>query len=397
MKNSKFKIQNYRFSFCILHLALGVFAIFGQSTNQSFPTVVTTSEISGKIKARDIGDSRSTAYFYAFNGTQGDVFVNVVTGNFNGDIDVFTVEGLKSLTKIVVYADSPSNETGRVIYLRKPEKLLLRVEGRSPNDDAATFRIKFAGSFQAATATDQPEEPKLPEVSAQNGNGIVVNSVGTIISVKPKPTPALKEIVAEKETEKTAVTGIAIETEKKKEVVAETTPTEKGSITEISIETATAKEVVAETEKAETGEVKSISVETAVEKEVVADSEPKKTETTDKLEVSITENTPEKTEPIAQTEVKKEELTNENPQVKSEPATTANTKTKKPKVKKPVEPNPLENVRLIVMFKDGTKIERPMSEVLRVNVDGKGMLTVVSKDGSIGRYSILEVLKMTIE
>ena len=38
-----------------------------------------------------------------------------------------------------------------------------------------------------------------------------------------------------------------------------------------------------------------------------------------------------------------------------------------------------------------------MSEVSRVNVDNKGMLTIVSKDGTIGRYSILDVAKMTIE
>ena len=37
-----------------------------------------------------------------------------------------------------------------------------------------------------------------------------------------------------------------------------------------------------------------------------------------------------------------------------------------------------------------------MNEVMRVNVD-KGILTVISKDGSVGRYTILEITKMTIE
>jgi hypothetical protein len=63
---------------------------------------------------------------------------------------------------------------------------------------------------------------------------------------------------------------------------------------------------------------------------------------------------------------------------------------------KSLPPAALENIRLIVLFKDGTRIERPMSEVLRVGVD-KGVLTVISKDGAIGRYSILDVEKMTIE
>ena len=344
-----------------------------QSNSQNFPTAVTTNEISGQIKARDIGDSRSTAYFYTFNAAQGDIFVNVVTNNFNGDIDVFTVEGLKSLTKIVIYADAPNNETGRVIYLRKPEKLLLRIEGRSPNDDAATFRIKFAGSFQAVTETEQPEQPKLPEVSAQNDTGIVVNSVGTIISVKPNPTPAPKEIIAEKEIKKES---------------------EKGSITEIAVETEREKEVVAEVSKPQTGEIKEISIETESEKEIVADNEPKKPETSAKIEISISETPNESETKKDELVIEKPEITEENAAEKPAPTTS---KTKKPKTKKPVEPNPLESVRLIILFKDGTKTERPMSEVSRVNVDNKGMLTVVSKDGKIERHSILDVAKFTIE
>jgi hypothetical protein len=60
------------------------------------------------------------------------------------------------------------------------------------------------------------------------------------------------------------------------------------------------------------------------------------------------------------------------------------------------EPDPLEKVNLIILFKDGTAIERPMSEVLRFTVD-KGVLTVISKDGRIGRYAILDVARVTIE
>ena len=370
MKNYELRITSYELFFvkifCALWILCGANFSYSQSTNQSFPTAVTTNEISGTIKARDIGDSRLTTYFYTFNGSQGDVFINIQTSNFNGDIDVFTVSGLKSLTKVVVYADSPNNETGRVIYLRKPEKLLLRIEGRSPNDDAASFRIKFAGSFQAVAETEQPEQPKLPEVSAQNDSGIVVNSVGTIIAVKPKPTPSPKEIIAGNTPEK---------------------KNETGSVTEISVETDAEKSVVAETSKTETGEIKEISVETDTEKEVVADNEPKTGKKTKTLEVVVTEDQPEKV--------------NNNPELNIEKPETKMEKTKvsgkKSKIKKPAEPNPLENIRLIVIFKDGTKIERPMSEISRVNVDNKGMLTVVAKDGTIERHSILEVAKFTIE
>lgn len=88
MKNSKLKIQNFRFLFCVLHFAFCVSAIYSQSTNQSFPTPVTSNEINGTIKARDLGDARLTSYFYVFNGNQGDIFINVVTKNLDGDIDI---------------------------------------------------------------------------------------------------------------------------------------------------------------------------------------------------------------------------------------------------------------------------------------------------------------------
>ena len=58
--------------------------------------------------------------------------------------------------------------------------------------------------------------------------------------------------------------------------------------------------------------------------------------------------------------------------------------------------DPLQNINLVILFKDGRTIQRPMSEVFRFSVD-KGILTVISKDGTIGRYSILEVAKVTIE
>ena len=168
---------------------IGCGTMFAQSTNQNFPTPVTSPEITGTIKARDLGDARLTSYYFQFDGAQGDLFINVVTQNFTGDVDVFIQKDLRPLTKIIVYADFAEHETGRVIYLRKPEKMLLRVQGRTPGDDPASFRIKFAGSFVASTATEGPTEPELPSVTATNSSGIRVNSVGTIVEVIPKATP----------------------------------------------------------------------------------------------------------------------------------------------------------------------------------------------------------------
>jgi hypothetical protein len=344
MKNSKFKIQNLQLIFCVLLFAFCL-SVKAQSTNQDFPTPITAGEIDGKIPARDIGDARLTNYFYAFNAAQGDVFINVTATNLNGDIDVFTVGSLRPLTKISLYAGDSTTETGRVIYLRKPEKLILRVEGRTPNDNPATFRIKFAGSFiplEAATAETQ--EPKLPEIKPDETNNVRVNSVGTIIEIKPKPTPQPKDATAK----------IERENKPDKEVKEQETP-----------------------------ENKEANEEEKSAKVAAPDEKPKPSEETPVKKTPARRRTP----PASRTSRTKT------------PADAAKAPPKTTKTETPKEPapNPLAAVRLIVLFKDGTLLERPMNEVSRVNVDNKGMLTIVLKDGKIERHSILDVAKMTIE
>ncbi len=186
------KLSNTQITVALVLLFASVCgSIAAQSSDQNFPTAVNANSIGGTIKARDIGDGRSTTHYYAFDGSQGDIFINVVTKNFNGDIDIFSVNGLQSLTKIVVFADSGSNETGCIIYLRKAESLLMRIQGRTPNDDPATYQIKFAGSFVAKEST----EPVVatPQVSSSETGDVIVNSVGTIVEVRKKPDPIAKE------------------------------------------------------------------------------------------------------------------------------------------------------------------------------------------------------------
>jgi len=319
--------------FLLLGLVLPTL-VLAQSTTQDFPTPVTTNEIDGTINARDVGDARLTTYFYTFNGTQGDLFINVNSQNFNGDIDVFTADGLDPVTKIVMYADSSVNETGRVVYLRKPEKLILRVQGRTPGDDPATFRIKFAGSFLAAADTGR-EEPALPKVTAENETGIKVNSVGTIVEV-PKKT----EVAKANEEPPAAPEEKKVEEEKPAEISGE---------------------------KAETKRKK--------------------------VEVVVTDNT--KPEAVAK---KAPPVRTVRPRRTPPKRTVTATKAAPPEKTPPKEkaPDPLENVHLIIEFKDGKRIERKMSDVFRFTVD-KGILTVVSKDGTIGRYNILDIVRTTIE
>lgn len=375
MENHRLQITNYNLRlakilcvFCVIFGA--IFSVEAQSTNQSYPTPVSTNEISGKILARDIGDARLTSYFYAFNGRQGDTFINVVTNNFNGDIDVFTIENLKPLTKITIYADDSGNETGRVIYLRQPAKLVLRIEGRSPNDEAATFSIKFAGSFEPLQAAAETDQNDLPEVKTENAGAVRVNSVGTII--EPKPTPKPKETIAKNEEKRNSEEISPLNNN-------ETNKTEKEYVETATKETAAAKQkeqIAGNENKKEEKSAEERKESTPI---IVITDNISKTEKADSSEVNA---------------VKQAESASKNTS-ESIAKETAKTE-RKNNSKKAKEPNPLENVRLLILLKDGTKIERQMSDVVRVNVV-KGILTVVSKDGSIGRYSILDVAKMTIE
>lgn len=346
MKISKWKTSNARFIGGVLFVAFSFFSIKAQSTSQNYPTPVATNEISGKIAARDLGDARLTSYYYVFSGSQGDVFLNVKTSNLDGDIDVFTAENLRPLTKITVFSDIGANENGRVIYLRKPEKLILRIEGRTPNEQSATFNLKFAGSFVPAPASAANDSPEPPELKTENESGARVNSVGTIIEVKPTPKPSEVEIQAEPEKDKQAVEAAKTETT---ETIAKKSP------------------------------VKSRK------------REPKKP--SPKITKSVTaaaEEVSEKSGEVKPVVKKTPAIKNRG---KAKTASSASNTEEKTKVK---EPNPLESITLFIEFKDGTKIARPMSEVLRVGVD-KGVLTLITKGGAISRYSILDVARMTIE
>ena len=341
----------YRIIIFVFAILLGPAAIFGQSSNQDYPTPVTSTEITGAIKARDIGDARLTTYYFQFDGDQGDLFINVVTRNFTGDIDVFTMGTLRPLTKIVVYADLAEHETGRVIYLRKPEKMILRVQGRTPGDDPATFRIKFAGSFLASSLPESTSQPELPSVSAGTQSGIRVNSVGTIVEVIPKATPAPPP------------------------------PT-----------------VTADVEKSEPSKSDPETKETPATDTAAAVEEPAKP----KLEVVVTETTPKETTPARPTGRRSARNRRGAPPKETPPETpVADTPTEPTRqgtttTTKDSEVDPLANINLVISFKDGRQIQRPMSQVLRFSVD-RGMLTVIGKDGGVGRYSILDVAKVTIE
>jgi hypothetical protein len=326
--------------------------VFGQSANQDFPSPVMRDEISGTIAARDLGDARLTRHFYTFYAGVGDLFLNLETANFNGDIDLFEATTLKPISKISIYASDSASKTSRIVYFRQRTQVVMRVEGRTPNDEAASYRINFSGSFAAATDLPQPPEDLEPKTTGKVSSEAVarVNSAGAIIEVlEPKKQP---------EAEKT------------------------------------------ESEKAESEPAK----ETPAEETTATTTRPTATRRTSRTRQPRRTAQPPKTEEAAKTEPA--ETTTENAPAATPPARTprrANTPrrtgrasparketTTEPKV------DPLANVRLVVLLKDGYKIERPMSEILRASVD-KGTLVVIAKDGKIERFALLDVVRFSIE
>ncbi|HBR58537.1 MAG TPA: hypothetical protein DEA22_13880 [Blastocatellia bacterium] len=366
--------KRVRFGGTIAPLAV-LISIFGllavesaaQSTDVNFPTPITGNEVKGTVSARDVGDARLTTHYYLLAGGQGDIFINVVTNNFTGGIDLFAANSMDPVTKIAVYADLGRTETGRVVYLRKSEKLVLRIQGRTPNADPADYAIKFAGSFVALQKSDAPTLPALPKVTAGTDSGVRVNTVGTILE-RPAPPVAVPDEMKEVASNKTA--------------------------------TVTKPDKKPEPKKSENKEKESSKI----------DSDPKPAKgakPSTKPVVVKTDNIPTETRPR---EVATKPAENRAPAKKpagssrrsaragTASSTTSNTKATQPRSEAaaPAPTDPMAAFRLIVLFKDGKTIERPMTEVLRFGVDN-GILTIVHKNGSIGRYSMLTVAKVSVE
>ena len=354
------------------------YSIVAQSALQDHPTPITRNEIEATVKARDVGDARLTTHYYWFEGAQGDVFINWTSKNFAGDVDLFVQNGSRSLTKIVVYADFGEVETGRVIYLRKPERLLLRVQGRTPNDDAATYRLKFAGSFVAA-AQNEKDVPMLPSVGENVSGTVRVNSVGTILPPLPKPV----EAKADAALPPAAGTPELPEPAKAE---AERQTDEKQAVSEEKTEPPKLEVVVDDP-------IKKVDPPSTPSSR----RPPRKTRTAGKSPVNNSETKVEKKDDAGKTQEKDMATPvseNDNQSVVRSETEAKETVEEKPKMA--AKADPLANVHLVIMFKDGRKIERPLPEVFRFSVD-RGVLTVVSKDGRVGKYQMIDVSKVTIE
>lgn len=335
------------FMFVMLWTCAG--AVAGQSSDQSLPTPVLSNDISGKIVARDVGDPRATRHFYAFAANAGDLLITVDSTNLNGDVDVFTAITLRPLVKTTVYASTQSPQVTKGIYLRAHQILILRIEARTPNDDAGTYHIHFGGTFEPFNGGIPVAENTEPVESSTKSSANRLSSVGATI---PRPPAEVTETAEAKPSPEKATEKSAGETEAPKK----------------------------ETEKPAAARRTTARGSRRGSRPAPTRKQPaeKKTESTAK-----TETESPKTEPVKEEKSPPEE----KPSVTTAPV-------EKPKPQE-LSPAPV-GTRLIIEEKDGTRIERPMSTVRRVVVEGP-TIVIVLKTGKIERVKMSDVSRMAIE
>lgn len=342
---------------------LGSFAR-AQSTDISAPAAVRTNEVLGSIAARDIGDSRLTDHFFAFTGTPGDLLITIDSRNINGDVDVFTTTGLRPLLKLTVYAGNSSPVT-KSIYLRKRESLILRIEGRTPNDEEGTYRLYFGGSFEPIETESQlPEklsesEGSTTEPGAPGGKsgkkGRRVSSVGARIE---EPPPAEVAVVPTPEPSPAEATPEVVKVEPSK---PEDTRTE---VTKAEVPKAPARTIRG---RRPTGRRAPAAAPPKVE---TAKSEAESAPTT------------------------------ENTEAEAKPVPTRKRPARKPTAARTAEPAAMpaeaeSGPRLVIETNDGTMINRYMSSVRRVVIE-RGQVVVTGNDGKIEKVPLASVVRMSI-
>jgi hypothetical protein len=324
--------------------------VFGQSSDQSLPTAVLANEINGRITALDLGDARLTRHFYAFEGTPGDLLITMDSNNLNGDVDIFTAVTFRPLMKTTLYANSQSGNVTKGLYLRTRQILILRVEARTPNDDEGSYHVRFGGSFAPFSGGIPVAENTEPasDTEPRRGNNRL-SSVGATIAQPVVETPVVNaepksEAKTEKPSEETAATRKSTAAKKRAAKPSTTTRNSRARARPVPPKPAT------------------------------SDTEPTK-----------------KSEARAD-ETKTDEVKTEATKNDTGAATDEKTEPAKPKA----QDLPVPGAHLIIESKDGTRIDRPMSTVRRVVVEG-GVIVIVLKTGHIERVPMSTVNRMAIE
>lgn len=335
------KIHKRIFVFLVLlTLSAAAQTVAAQSSDQSLPTAVLSNEINGTIAALDLGDPRLTRHFYAFEGVPGDLVVRLDSRNLNGDVDIFTAVTFRPLIKISMYANTASPQVTKSFYLRSRQILILRVEARTPNDESGSYHIRFSGAFEPFSGGIPVAENSEQSTETATERKTNVSSVGARIK---EPTVAEKK-PTETPSEETATNAPSATKPKSTRGNPRRTPRGRAA-------------------RSTRNKPASTGTEAA------------------KTEAAKTEVTEEKKE--AEREEKSGIVTVRKP---STPANPVGQETAPPQ----------RGAHLIIEQKDGTRIDRPMTTVRRVVIEG-GVIVVVLRSGRIERVPMSAVTRMSIE
>jgi hypothetical protein len=355
-------------------------AVNAQSGDVNFPTPVFTSEVSGHIAPRDVGDPRRTSHFYTFRGTEGDLSITFESSELTGDVDVFTATTLRPLIKITLLGDAA--HVTKSFYVRSDETLVLRVEARAVGDAEGTYRVTFGGSFKPAPPelanAQEPPVPTVKESESKDRNVRRVTSTGAriaepvVVAPKeeakeeaapaPKPTPA--EAPARRTTSSATRRGTAARTTPRRTRVATPKPT-------VTTTDSNSGGNIAADNKSNTQPEAETTTEPATSAAAPRPAPRRRGTRAPRRGTNESNTTSARTESGAQPS-------------NATPPTTAT----------PSEPLPAQ--RLIIVTKDGGMIEREMNTVRRVTVENN-QLVVITKDGKIIREPLTNVLRMSIE
>jgi hypothetical protein len=340
----------------VLLLLCATFAA-GQSTSLEYPTPVTGSEISGVITARDVGDSRLTRHFYLLSGTTGDLTLTLQYSNLDGDVDLFTVGTMRPLAKIAMVAGDRPISAGRTVFLRLEEKLILRIEARTANDDPGQYRVNFSGTFLALAAQDAPpDDPQVTSKSSSTSRRRVTSS-GQVI-VEPDPPPVAKVIPPKPPP---------------------TVPTPKPKLT-----AKTGRGAATTPAKPPAGTGSTTGTANARGKRPVRKPPPAKTPPPAEGDTTAPTETAEAADPPSTP-----------PPVTPKRGSTRRGSAPGAPAPEPA-PDPMANARLVVETRDGMRREHFMRDVRRFTVE-RGLLLVLLKDGTSEREPMSNVQRVTIE
>ncbi|HLE64241.1 MAG TPA: hypothetical protein VI750_13915 [Pyrinomonadaceae bacterium] len=406
--------------FVVAFLAGIAFSIQAQSLDARSPSPVRTNEVVGRIGARDIGDARLTDHFYSLTGAPGDLLITIETRNLNGDIDIFTAGALRPVLKFALYAEVTAPVT-KSIYLRQREDLILRIEARSPNDDAGTYHLRFGGSFEPVAAMAENDEASPGEETAialpATRKGKRVSSVGARIEAAvppplevaeaPMPEPSPSALV-DPHPEAARPVEPATAEPKAAETVVEATPipsvrsargrasTRRGRSSAPKREETSTKPVAEEVSKKEEP-VKREPVKQISEKPLASarrSSKKSRSVTTEPVEraEAASSDRPSGTKEAApaKTEPRPSEA-NEPSTAKTEPSAPE----RSAEATQPTQPEDLSKSKLIIEMLDGTRLERFMNTVRRVDVES-GQIVVTATDGTVQRIRLSRVVRMSI-